>query len=60
LAIACPICGTQKLERISEEILVRATQEGESKIGGLIAYRCIERQHTFFVRSADVEAAGGI
>jgi hypothetical protein len=52
----CPICARSTLEPILEQINIQAQIDGDRNVGGLLAYKCTEFGHLFFVRKADVEA----
>ena len=56
--ILCPICTRSTLEPILQEFIIKAVVAAEDRVvGGLLAYRCSEFGHVFFVRRTDVEAA---
>lgn len=52
----CPICTRSSLEPILEQIKIQAKIDGDRNVGALLAYKCIEFGHLFFVREADLEA----
>ena len=52
----CPICARSILEPILEQIKIQAQIDGERNVGALLAFKCTEFGHLFFVRKADVEA----
>ena len=55
--ILCPICTRSKLEPILQEVTIKAQLGADDRtVGGLLAYRCTEFGHVFFIRKADVEA----
>ena len=55
--IMCPICTRSTLEPVLQEFTIRAQLDDQERVvGGLLAYRCGEFGHIFFVRKADVEA----
>ena len=39
-----------------QTVTILARVNGESTIGGVLAYRCLEHGHIFFLREADVSA----
>jgi hypothetical protein len=54
--VLCPICTRSTLEPIFEEVKIKEQMDGERIVGGLLAYRCTQFGHLFFVRKADVKA----
>jgi hypothetical protein len=52
---SCPICGRRSLEQVLNTVCISARVDGERSVGGLMAYRCTENGHIFFVRTTDVE-----
>jgi len=54
--ILCPLCTRSTLERLLQTVTILARVNGESTIGGALAYRCLEHGHIFFLREADVSA----
>jgi hypothetical protein len=54
--VLCPICTRSTLESIFQEVKIKVEIDGVRKVGGLLAFRCSEFGHIFFVRTADVEA----
>jgi hypothetical protein len=51
----CPLCTRAELERLLERVTITAKIDRENTAGGILAYRCTENGHIFFVRVADVE-----
>jgi hypothetical protein len=45
---ACPLCGDTRFERL-------LTIDGATVASTVVAFRCIERGHVFFLRKADTE-----
>lgn len=54
--VLCPICTRSNLEPLFQEFTIKAEINGERQVGGLVAYRCLEFSHVFFVRKVDMEA----
>jgi hypothetical protein len=54
--VLCPICTRSSLEEIFQNVSMEAKIDGDRVVGGLMAFRCTEFGHVFFVRRADVEA----
>ena len=54
--ILCPVCTRSTLEPILQKVILKAKIHDEHIVGGLLAYRCTEFGHVFFVRKADMEA----
>ena len=55
--ILCPICTRSSLEPILQEVTIKAHVDGDNRVvGGVLAYRCTEFGHVFFIRRADVES----
>jgi len=54
--LACPICTRRTLEQVLHAVCMTFRVDGEHSVGGLMAYRCTENGHVFFVRTSDVEA----
>jgi hypothetical protein len=55
--ILCPLCTRYSLERLFDQVRLTARIGGESLVSGILAFRCTENSHVFFVRQMDVEAA---
>jgi hypothetical protein len=43
-------------ERLLQTVTILARVNGEGTVGGVLAYRCLEHGHIFFLREADVSA----
>ena len=54
--VLCPICTRSSLEPIFQEVKIKVEMDSQRIVGGLLAYRCTEFGHLFFVPTADVEA----
>jgi hypothetical protein len=54
--IVCPFCTQYALEPLFTHITLTARIDGESVVSGVMAYRCTENSHVFFVRKLDVDA----
>ena len=54
----CPICELDSIERILEDVQIAAKIKGaaENVVNGIVAYRCTQHGHIFFVRYSDVKA----
>jgi hypothetical protein len=53
--LSCPICNLLKLRRLLEEFKITASNgNGDSPVGGLLAYQCLANGHVFFVCVNDV------
>jgi hypothetical protein len=54
--VVCPFCNRFTLEALFSHITLTARIDGERVVSGVVAYRCRENNHVFFVRKLDVEA----
>jgi len=54
----CPVCELDSIERILEDVQIAAqiTGSGENVSHGIVAYRCTQNGHIFFLRRSDVNA----
>jgi len=53
--IMCPFCTQYTLEPLLKHITLTARIDGDSVVSGVMAYRCTENGHIFFVRKLDVD-----
>ncbi len=55
-SMLCPLCTRASIERLPDNFTISAKMDGHSNpVGGVLAYRCTEYEHPFFVRIADIE-----
>ena len=52
----CPVCELETIERILDDVQIAAKIDGkgENVSHGVIAYRCTQNGHIFFLRHSDV------
>ena len=57
ISLFCPLCTRASIERLPDNFKISAKMDRHSNpVGGVLAYRCTEYDHTFFVRITDIEA----
>jgi hypothetical protein len=55
--VLCPLCTHSSLEHVFQEVEMKVSIDGQKVVDGLMAFRCKDLGHVFFVRRSDVEAA---